>query len=219
LSELLRWFEKRRQTKAIKLIQQHLGITTSIVEDLEIAIKAAVKGETKKRDNCVKRITKGEQEADKLRRAIMDELSTGELPPTDREDLMHLTKRVDMIADWSREATRVLNVLSMDVVPEKLQRALVEMVENVKTCAVEVRRCINKMIKKPEEALHAADIVERQEEKIDDLHENARKLLAEQQELGVGVAIMTHGLLEALEMTADACEDVCDQVRIIIVRR
>lgn len=219
MSELLRWFEKRRQTRAIKLIQRHLGITTSIVEDLETAVKAAVKGDLEKRDECVKRVTRGEQEADKLRRTIMDELSTGELPPIDREDLMHLTKRVDMIADWSREATRTLNVLNMEKVPAKLQKALVEMVENVKTCALEVRRCINKMIEKPEEALHAADVVERQEEKVDDLHENARKLLGTQENLGVGTAILTHGLLEALEMTADACENACDQVRIIIVRR
>lgn len=218
MSELLRWFERRRQTRAIKLIQRHLSITTSIVEDLENAVKAAVDRETKKRKECVKRITKGEKEADKLRRMIMDELSTGELPPVDREDLMHLTKRVDMVADWSREATRILNALSMEVVPQKLQQALIDMVENVKICALNLQECINKMIKKPEEALQAADIVERQEEKVDDLHEKARKLLAEQKELKVGMAILTNELLEALEMTADICEDACDQVRIILVR-
>jgi hypothetical protein len=219
LSELLRWFERRRQTRTIKLIQRHLGITTAIVEDLESAIKAAVNGETKKRRDCVDRITEGEKAADKLRRMIMDELSTGELPPVDREDLMHLTKRVDLVADWSREATRILNALPMEIVPKKLQHALVEMVENVKICAFNLRECINKMIKKPEEALQAADVVERQEEKVDDLHERARKILAEQEELKVGTAILTNELLEALEMIADACENACDQVRIIIIGR
>jgi len=34
----------------------------------------------------------------------MDEVSKGDLPPTAREDIMHLVKRVDMVADWSREA-------------------------------------------------------------------------------------------------------------------
>ena len=219
MSELIKWFERKRQTKAVKLIQQHLAITTAIAEDLEKAIKAALKGEIKKRDASVKRIAQGEQEADKLRRRIMDELSSGELLPVDREDLMHLTKRVDMIADWSREATRILTVLPLTEIPLELQRALTEMTENIKMCVFEVRKCINKMMKKPEEALQAADLVERREEEVDDLHEKARKLLAEQRELKVGMAILTHELLGALEMVADACEDTCDQVRIISVRR
>jgi len=148
LSELIKWFERKRQTKAVKLIQQHLAITTAIAEDLEKAIKAALKGEIKKRDASVKRIAQGEQEADKLRRRIMDELSSGELLPVDREDLMHLTKRVDMIADWSREATRILTVLPLTEIPLELQRALIEMTENIKMCVFEVRKCINKMMKK-----------------------------------------------------------------------
>lgn len=219
MSEFIKWFERKRQTKAIKLIQQHLAVTTAIAEDLEKAVKASIKGEIEERDTSVKRIVQGEQEADKLRRIIMDELSSGELSPVDREDLMHLTKRVDMIADWSREATRIMTAVPLNKIPQKLQQAIIEMAENIKTCVLEVRKCINKMIKKPEEALQAADRVERREEKVDDLHEEARKILAEQEELKVGTAILAHELLGALEMVADACEDTCDQVRVIIVRR
>jgi len=42
LSELIKWFEKRRETKALATIQQHSALTTSIVEDLEKAVAAAV---------------------------------------------------------------------------------------------------------------------------------------------------------------------------------
>jgi uncharacterized protein Yka (UPF0111/DUF47 family) len=34
-----------------------------------------------------------------------------------------------------------------------------------------------------------------------------------------GVAVLVGQLFEALEMIADSCEDACDQVRIIIVRK
>jgi uncharacterized protein Yka (UPF0111/DUF47 family) len=61
--------------------------------------------------------------------------------------------------------------------------------------------------------------VERLEEKVDDLHENARRLLAKEEKLSVGAAVLMNELYDAVEMVADWCEDACDQVRIIIVRR
>jgi len=219
LGELIKWFEKRRETKVISMMQRHLATTMSVVEDLERAVKAAVQHKEKETKESIDRVTSAEKEADRLRRAVMTELGGGELPPTDREDLMHLMKRIDMVADWSRESTRILSATPMEDVPESLQQAAVKMVEGVKECAIALRKCIGRMTEKPEEALQAADEVERLEEKVDDLFENARHLLAREEKLKVGAAILMNDLFEAIEMVADWCEDACDQVRIIIVRR
>jgi predicted phosphate transport protein (TIGR00153 family) len=193
--------------------------TMSIVNDLEKAVKAAVSNKTEKTKSLVDDITRAEKEADALRRKFMDELSQGELQPEDREDLMHLMKRVDMVADWCREATRLLNVIPMEEVPQTLKKASIEMVKGLKECALSLLRSIDKMVDNPEEALEAADEVERQEEKVDDLHENARRLLAKEEKLKAGTAVLTSQLFEAIESAADSCEDTCDQIRIIIVRR
>jgi len=219
LSELLKWFEKRRETKAITTMQQHLATTMSAVEDLENAVKASVSGNEEKTKALIERVISAEKEADRLRRTVMIELAGGELPPTDREDLMHLMKRVDMVADWCRESTRILNATPMQNVPEILKKATVQMVEGVRECATALRKSINSMAEKPEEALKAADEVERLEEKVDDIFENSRRLLAQEEKLKIGVAILMNELFEAIEMAADACEDACDQVRIIVVRR
>jgi len=219
LSELLKWFEKRRETKAITVMQRHLATTMSAVEDLERAVKASVSNNEKETKAAINRVTSAEKEADKLRRIVMTELAGGELPPTDREDLMHLMKRVDMVADWSRESTRILSATPMQDVPDSLKKAAVEMVEGVRECSTALRKCINSMAEKPEEALKAADEVERLEENVDDLFENSRRLLAKEERLKVGVAVLMNELFEAIEMAADACEDACDQVRVIVVRR
>jgi predicted phosphate transport protein (TIGR00153 family) len=216
----LKWFEKRRETKAIISMQRHLATTISAVEDLERAVKAAVSGNEKEEKAAIDRVTSAEKEADRLRRVVMTELARGELPPTDREDLMHLMKRVDMIADWSRESTRILNATPMQDVPETLKKAAVQMAEGVRECAATLRKTINSMTEKPEEeALKAADEVERLEEKVDDLFEESRQLLAKEEKLKVGAAILMNELFEAIELAADACEDACDQVRVIVVRR
>jgi predicted phosphate transport protein (TIGR00153 family) len=190
----------------------------SAVEDLEKALKASVNNNEKEAKASIDRVISAEKEADRLRRVVMTELSGGELPPTDREDLMHLIKRIDMVADWSRESTRILGATPMEDVPDNLKKSAIEMVEGVRECAAALRKCINSMTEKPEEALKAADEVERLEEKVDDLFENARRVLAKE-EIKVGAAILINELFEAIEMAADMCEDACDQVRIIIIRR
>lgn len=219
MSELKKWFEKRREIHALEIMQRHLAITMNIVKDLRAAVDAAVKEENKEREKYVERVTKGEKEADTLRRNFLDELSRGELPPADREDLMTLMKTVDMVADWSRESTRLLNILPMKEVPESLRNACIKMVEGDIECALALGRSIEKMKDSPQEALKAADEVERKEEIVDELHENARHLLAEEKSLDAGIAVLVGELFEALETVADSCEDACDQVRVIIVRR
>jgi hypothetical protein len=196
-----------------------LALTTGIVEDLEKAMRASIKGDKKETERCIQRVASSEKEADGLRRNVMDEISTGELSPTDREDLMNLVKKVDMVADWSRESTRILGAIPMENVPVSIKDESIEMVVNVKECAVSLQKCVNSIMKKPEEALKAADTVERQEEKVDDIHEKARILLGKEDIQKAGVAVLIGQLFEAIEMIADSCEDACDQVRVIIVRK
>jgi predicted phosphate transport protein (TIGR00153 family) len=219
LSELIKWFAKRKETKALSAVQRHLALTTGIVEDLEKAIRAAVKNDLKEMRRCIDRVASSEKEADALRRRVMDEISTGELSPPDREDLMDLVKKVDMVADWSRESTRILGAIPMEHVPASIRDESIEMVLSVKQCAISLQTCVNRMMKKTDEALEAADAVEREEEKVDDIHEKARILLGKEDLPRAGVAILVSQLFEALEMIADSCEDACDEVRVIIVRK
>lgn len=219
MSDLLKWFEKRKETKALGVVQRHLALTIGIVEDLEKAIHAAVSGDVKEMRRCIERVATSEREADVLRRKVMDEISTGELSPTDREDLMGLVKRVDMVADWNRESTRILGAIPMEYVPNTIKAEFSDMVKGVKACVISLQKCVNKMMTRSEEALQAADEVEREEEKVDDIHERARVLLGKEDISRAGVAVLISQLFEAMEMIADSCEDVCDQVRVIMVRK
>ena len=219
MSELAKWFEKRRETKALTTVQRHLALTMGIVEDLDKAIAAAIRNEEKEMRKCVERVASSEKEADTLRRKVMDEISKGELSATDREDLMDLVKRVDMVADWSRESTRILGAIPMNEVPKLIRDEITIMMNSVKECASSLQKCVNKMMTKPEEALQAADAVEREEEKVDDIHEKARILIGREDLPRAGVAVLISQLFEAIEMIADSCEDACDQIRIIMVRK
>ncbi len=219
MSELIKWFEKRRETKALATVQRHLALTIGIVEDLEKAILATLIEDDKQTRICIERIISSEREADTLRRKVTDEISKGELSSTDRIDLMDLVKKVDMVADWSRESTRILGAIPVEHMPKSIKDILRVMIKNVKQCAISLQKCVNKMMTKPQEALQAADAVEREEEKVDDIHEKARILLGKEEFTKAGAAVLISQLFEAIEMIADSCEDACDQVRIIMVRK
>ena len=219
MSELIKWFAKRKETRALASIQRHLALTTGIVEDLERAINAAIRRDTEEMQAFIGRIARSENEADALRRKVIDDISRGELSSTDREDLMDLVKRVDMVADWGRESTRILGAIPMEHVPNTIKNEFVEMVKSVKECTISLQRCVNKTMTKPEEALAAADAVEREEEKVDEIHEKARILIGKEDLPKAGAAILSSQLFEALEMIADSCEDACDQIRVIMVRK
>jgi predicted phosphate transport protein (TIGR00153 family) len=219
LSELIKWFEKRRETKALATVQRHLTLTTGIVADLEKAIRAANRKDKGETQRYSRRVAAGEKEADRLRRKVMDDISKGELSPIDRADLMDLVKRVDMVADWSRESTRILSAIPMEQVPTVIKDEFIEMVQSVKDCSISLQKCVNMIMIKPEEVLQAADTVEREEEKVDAIHEKARILLGKGYVQHPGIAVLIAQLFEAIEMIADSCEDACDHVRVIMVRK
>lgn len=75
------------------------------------------------------------------------------------------------------------------------------------------------MMTKPEEALEAADDVERKEEKVDDVYGRVRILLGKEDLVKAGVTVLIGQLFEAVKVIGDLCEDACDQVRVIMVRK
>jgi uncharacterized protein Yka (UPF0111/DUF47 family) len=74
-----------------------------------------------------------------------------------------------------------------------------------------------------EESLKEADEVERLEEKVDKLYQEARGGLkdiesnVETNVIQVGSIILLTQFLDYVEQTADSCEDTCDQARVMAV--
>lgn len=62
MSDLIGWFKKRREAKAVTTVQRHLALTTGIVEDLEGAVAAAVAGDETELSKRVERVTSGARE-------------------------------------------------------------------------------------------------------------------------------------------------------------
>jgi predicted phosphate transport protein (TIGR00153 family) len=171
-------------------------------------------------NESISKLSRMEEEADALRREMTLELTKGELPAIEREELMHLCRNVDWITDWIREAGRILLATPIIKFPSKLGLLGLEMIKKVKECVWMVRKCIDALYHDLNEALKIADIVEKLEEDVDEIYSEVRKqyLIVDSKEIKVGELILIAQFFDAIENIADWCENTIDQVRVVAIR-
>jgi predicted phosphate transport protein (TIGR00153 family) len=214
------WLLARRTVKAMGLVLEHSRMTTVTVELLGKCIQDAINGRKEELQKSFQLVEMKEHEADVMRRRIIEELARGELPSDDRVGLMRLGRQLDWITDWSHEAGRILVMFDLSQMPKEIQSVLVEMCSTTAQATLHVADTVQKLIDGDLDAsLKAADEVERLEETVDGLHQRARGILKDIETDGVhvGSIILLSQFLEAIENTADRCEDACDQARVMAV--
>lgn len=214
------WLAARRTVKAMGLVLEHSKMTTLAVEMLTKCIQNAIDGKKEDLQKNFELLHQKEEEADALRRRIIEELARGELPTDERVGLMRLGRQIDWISDWTLEAGRILVLFDLSKMPKQVQDVIVETCETVKECTVKVAESVAKLMDgEVDQSLQAADEVERLEEKVDGFYQKARGNLNDLQadRVSVGSMILLSEFLEAIENTADRCEDTCDQVRVMAV--
>ena len=214
------WLVARRTVKAMGLVLEHSKMTTFAFELLEKCIRNGIDGKKDELQKTFALLEQKEHEADDLRKRIIEELARGELPTDERVGLMRLGRLIDWITDWSHEGGRILVLFDLSQMPKQVQDVIVEMCETVRECTVKVTDSDEKLMNGAlDQSLQAADGVERLEEQTDKLHQKARSKLNEikTDSIGVGSIILLSQFLEAIENTADRCEDTCDQVRVMAV--
>ena len=108
---------------------------------------------------------------------MVEELTKGEMFPEERDDLMELVRAVDWIADWSKEAGRILNSIPFEKAPEQIKTETLNMVKADVDCVIVLTKAIKILPKDSAQALSLADEVEMLEETVDDIYGEARNTL------------------------------------------
>jgi predicted phosphate transport protein (TIGR00153 family) len=214
------WFAARTKARAIEMVRQATKMLVPLVEELAVCVNNAAAGKKDELENAFTRLHQLEREGDSLRRLIITELARGNLPVDERRSFTRLARQVDWVADWCLEAARLARLFPMNRLSEGLRLTALDMCKVVKDCVLGVRQCIDLLTdKKVEEALDAADRVERLEEEVDDLYRKGRGLLSEISgpEFTMGQVVLLAEFMDAIENIADRCEDVSDQARVIAV--
>jgi len=218
-NELRGWFTKRRESIAIKLTQDHAAAVLGTVTELEKAVMAASKGKVAEMKQANQRLFAYEAEADGIQRDVAAELTKGELPAKDREDLMHLINRLDDVADWAKDASRNLTILLEVKVTKDIWQYIVEMSHTLVESVWVLRRSIDALTKDIAGALEMLAKIDELEHKVDELYFEAKSaFFAHPKELTPPTFIVLRDLVHDMEQVADRCEDTADIIRVIAVR-
>lgn len=161
-----------------------------------------------------------EKAADEYRRRIMSLLEASEIPPTYKEDISHLVKRLELIADGVKEAASTLTIIPYLEIPSSLRRNYVRMIDKVHEAAKRASEAAKALLNLDyDKAFKLSDDVEKLEEDADIITVETKTMLVDLSDKvkPVGLLIVLFDLLNYLESAANACEDAADVIRALIV--
>jgi len=203
------------------MVEDHLDLTEKAVIALHKMVEVAAECDKDACKQAFLDISEMEMAADTLRRKMVRELTEGDMFPEERDDLMELVRAADWIADWSKEAGRILNIIPFEKTTDEIKTATLNMVKANVDCVKVLKQSIDALPTDPKKSLSLADEVEMLEETIDDLYGEVRRHFATEEfpEFSTGALILLNEFFDAIETIADWSENTADIVRAIAVRR
>jgi predicted phosphate transport protein (TIGR00153 family) len=214
------WFERRRRTKALDLAQEQISKALDTVTLLHQATKSILEGKKKEATQRIESLFKVEEDVDRLRMDVFKELTKGAALFADyREDLLHLVKRLDTLADHVKDAARCMEMLADAELPKELCENTVSMTGRLVDCAQVLRGSIEKLAVNSAEAVAGAEKVDEIEHDIDVTYLKTKALFVKYGEkMNCGAMVIFDDLVEFIEQAADMCADTADYIVILSSR-
>jgi predicted phosphate transport protein (TIGR00153 family) len=214
------WFEKRRKTKGLEIAYDQIRKAFDTVTWLNKATKSFSERNFKEAKKHIENLYLAEEEVDKLRTDVFTELSKGAALVADyREDLLHLVKRLDTLADHTKDAARCLEMLGEVEIPKELADKTVFMTSKLMETAQTLQDSIEKISSNPSEAIKQAEKVGDIEHDLDAEYLKAKSLFVKYGDtINCGAMVIFDDLIEFIEQAADMCADTADYIVILSSR-
>jgi predicted phosphate transport protein (TIGR00153 family) len=210
------WFEKRRKTEALNIAQEQITKALDTTTLLHKAVQSISKGKKEEAKGFIEKLWKEEEEVDNLRRLVFKELTNVAISVEFREDLMHLVKRLDVMADFVKDSARSILVLLEASVPNEIWDINVKAVEHLVQSATTLRSSIEKLGTDPVRAKELAKKVDDIEGLIDKDYLETKKLFIKYaSQVNPGTLVILNNLAEFIEQAADMCADTADYIVVL----
>jgi predicted phosphate transport protein (TIGR00153 family) len=210
------WFENRRKTDVLNLAQQQITKALDTVTLLHKAIKSASQGKKEETKAFLEKLSKEEEEVDNLRKAVFKELTNVAVSVEFREDLMHLVKRLDVMADHVKDSARSVIVLLETNVPNEIWKMNVNVAEALVESATTLSSSIENLGTDPVRAKEIAKKVDEIEGQIDKDYLETKKLFIKYaHQVDAGTLLILNNLIEFMEQAADMCADTADYIVVL----
>ncbi|RLE68487.1 MAG: hypothetical protein DRJ34_00645 [Thermoprotei archaeon] len=217
--EFIKRFLKTPEDRALELTLQHAVLCEKAVITMTDVFYDSLKHVDEQTVlKKIEMVVKYEEEADSVRRKIVEELARGILPPLSREDFIRLVERMDMVADWAKDIARILRIIPREQLLGLCKECLLIFLKYIRVTSIVLRKAVESMNKDFEKTLRYLNLIEKLEERADDSYLNCLKELEKTVGEETANVLLLEKLIEDLENLEDACEDTSDVIKVIIIR-
>ncbi|MHA1384725.1 MAG: DUF47 domain-containing protein [Candidatus Helarchaeota archaeon] len=219
MGTLLEWFKQKGEVNIIKKTREHAKKVYDVVAELDKVVKLFCDSKSEKIPTLIKKINELENEADEIRRSVMLDLTKKELAPNVREDLAHLIKRLDDVANNANAVARRLGLLEPDML-KPIRNELNEM-SNMTIKSVDILKdtIIKQLGGSTEDILENISKIQKLEHDVDMLNlEVKSKLIDLNLNVSPFISITIQEIINVFENITDSAEETAEFIKIINVR-
>ncbi len=213
----------KRETavNALEKTVKHAKIVQECIKNLDLGLQVLLnEKDTEKSHDLFQKVDNLENDADKLRREIQQDVSSGELNPSVRQNLSHLIKRMDDVANCCTGVARRINTIPMKFWEESSNETIKTILEMMKTtveCGQFLDKLVLDLLEERENIKEFSQKVNQFEHTVDLLNIKLRKYLQETAYTVNYFTIFTAGnVFDILEAISDAIEAVADYILVLL---
>ena len=208
--------EQRVKRRALSICQEHLRKVVDLTRKIPQMIDFFIKNDKEQTRRLFDEIRSYEDEVDKARRLVSQELAEIGAIMLSREDFLRFTNLTSEIADFSEGiAFRIVELMQHGWnVPMDLKKDLLKLSEAVLETILKLRETMMVLNYGSTKVMEKARDVEVAERTVDDLYRELEiKLLSSK--IDFPAMILLRDILNLLEDSADKAEDAADAARIL----
>lgn len=208
-------FRKEEETTNI-LAQKQITKAISTVTELKHIMVAFSEQKDFEAEKHIKKLFENEAEIDDIRRTILTELTKQKLPSKYRQNVIHIIKCLDILADHVKDSARNIKVLLGSKIPQEILDVNVKIADALVEAAVFLSTAIEMVGVNPPQSLEFSKKVDEQEHIVDEEYLKVKALfLKYSDEVDMATLLVLKDLLECLEKIADTCADTADYIRVL----
>ena len=221
MGSLIEYLKRKTALNVLEKTIKHAEVVQECVRELEVGLKVLLKEENleKSRENFHK-VDLLEDEADQLRREILKDVSKGELNPSIRENLSHLIKRLDDVANCSTGVARRITTIPIrfwEQSSEETLSLILEISETTVEAVDNLDKLVIDLLGERKSVVEHALKINQLEHDVDLLNIKLRESLQKTEYDVNFFTIFTVGnIFDILEAISDSIEGVADYIIVLL---
>ncbi|MFW9877415.1 MAG: DUF47 domain-containing protein [Candidatus Thorarchaeota archaeon] len=222
MGSLIEFLKRETAVNALEKSVKHAQIVQECVKHLDIGLKYLLKEKNvEKSHQLFHKVDVLERDADDLRRKILKNIARGELNPSIRQNLSHLIKRMDDVANCCTGVARRINTIPIKFWEQSSNETINLILKMMKTtvdCVQFLDKIVLDLIEERKHIKEYAQQINQLEHTIDLINIKLRKNLQETDYDVNYFTVFTAGnVFDILEAISDSIEAVADYIMQIIL--